>query len=275
MTDNPRANETPVATNPEAPMPSAEQTTAKPTEGTPVDAPKEVTTSQEEVNATDDLELPEGTSERTREQFDKLKTQLREERSRKTNVQNVFEQLRPAQPAVTQEQINSFVDPVTGQVDINGLNTLIYSTHQRAARAEQTVQGWIEGQQEKEAYTSHPDLDPNNLKSFNRTLFNKTRAVLMDSMLNPQDYNGKPLTVKEAGDLAKGVTSQAIDAAEKAGAQKAIESLTPKEQASLEATGRSDRRNDVGDYDQLRQKTRKGDSQAIMERLRNIPAVGR
>ena len=173
----------------------------------------------------------------------------------------------------TQSQINSYVDP-NGNIDINGLNNAIYSAQQRAANAEQTVQRWIEDQQTQEAHKAHPELNPNADK-FDPVLHKKTRALLMDSMLNPGDYNGRALTYKQAADLAKGVTLQAIADAEKVGAQKAIENLTPKEQASLEATGRSDRRTQVDSFESLRVRTRKGDKTAIMERLKNIPEVGR
>ena len=94
-------------------------------------------------------------------------------------------------------------------------------------------------------------------------------------MVNPQDYNNKQLSYKEAADLAKGVSSKVIAEAEKVGATKAIEGLTPKEQASLEATGRSDRRTEVSDLDTLKQNTRRGDLGSIVERLKGIPPVGR
>ncbi len=274
MTDTPQAEvpqgqePMPSSTNAEAPEP---QQAAAPTGETP----KEVSAGVEgaEVSIENETELPEGVSERTRREFDKLRTQLREERANRMKNQSVFEQLRPSQQPLTQDQINSYVDP-QGNVDINGLNKAIYSAQTRAANAEQTVQRWIEDQQTQEAHRAHPELNPNNTK-FDQVLHNKTRALLMDSMLNPTDYSGRPLTYKQAADLAKGITAQALTEAEKMGAQKAVESLTPKEQASLEATGRSDRRTQVGDMDSLRQRTRKGDMGAIMERLKGIPTAGR
>ena len=273
MTDNPRANETPVTTNPEAPMPSVEQTTATPTEAPEAAAPeREVSAGTEEGTAKSENfdDLPEGTSDRTREQFDKLRSQLREEKAKRVQTQSVFEQLKPFQQPSAPVSTSQFIDPVTGNVDVNGLNYVISTTQQRAERAEQTVQRWVEEQQTKEAYTSYPELNPSH-DSFNASLHRKTRAVLMDSMINPQDYSGKPLSFKEAADIAKGVTPEVLQKAQEEGAKKAIEGLTPKEQASLEASGRSDRRNQTSNLDDLKWRTRKGDPSAITERLRNIP----
>lgn len=277
MADNPKAQEAPVTTTPAEPMPSSEQTTTEvqPSQTAAVDESQvSAGTERTEVQEENSLELPEGASDRTREQFDKLKTQLRDERAKRVNTQSVFEQLRPSQPAMTQAQINQFVDPMTGNVDVNGLNQAIYSAQQRATNAEQTVQRWIEDQQTKEAFSAHSELNPQN-SNFDRSLHNKTRALLLDSMVNPQDYNNKQLSYKEAADLAKGVSSKVIAEAEKVGATKAIEGLTPKEQASLEATGRSDRRTEVSDLDTLKQNTRRGDLGSIVERLKGIPPVGR
>ena len=76
--------------------------------------------------------------------------------------------------------------------------------------------------------------------------------------------------------MVRGISSEAAEEAEKKGAKKAVEDLTPKEQASLEATGRSDQRSEtVSSLEDLRQRSRRGDLEAVVERLKNIPPVGK
>ena len=59
-------------------------------------------------------------------------------------------------------------------------------------------------------------------------------------------------------------------------AAETIEKLSPKEQASLEATGSPGRRNQADDtLPDLQSKTRKGDLDAVMARLKAIPSVGK
>ena len=88
-------------------------------------------------------------------------------------------------------------------------------------------------------------------------------------MLNPNDYNGKQLSFKEAAELAKKMSGVSVEAIKKEAIKETLEQLTPKEQASLEATGSSTRRTQVtGSVDELRQRTRKGDLDAIVERLK-------
>lgn len=212
-------------------------------------------------------ELPEGTKARTRKEFDKLKDQFREERTRRIKAEKAFTSMKPAEPVVDQ-----YVDPTTGVVDVAGLNKSISDTKQRAVRAEKTVQSYIQEQQSQEAFKAYPELDSDN-DNFDEDLHRRTRAFLTASMVYPQDYGDRTLTYKEAADMAKAGTTKAVEKAQEEGGKKAIEKLTPKEQASLEATGRSDRRKG-GNQEDLSKRTRTGGQagvEAAMERLKSIP----
>ena len=105
----------------------------------------------------------------------------------------------------------------------------------------------------------------------------RNRAFALDSMIHPEDYSGKPLSFKEAADLAKSnLPAKKVEEVRKEAAKAAIEQLTPKEQASLEAVGSPDRRSQVEQpLEDLRFRSRKGDQDAIVERLKGIPVVGR
>ncbi|MBM4401858.1 MAG: hypothetical protein FJ044_01275 [Candidatus Cloacimonetes bacterium] len=218
--------------------------------------------------------LPEGVRERTRQEFDKLQQRLREERQRREQLEQKFASTQPQQPQypqATQSTIDQFIDPMTGEVNVRGLNQAIAQTQQRAVRAEQMVQRYIEEQQSREAYVAYPQLNP-DAENFDGDLHRRTRAFLLDSMMNPKDYGDKQLSFKEAAELASRGLEKAVAKAEEAGAKKALEQLTPKEQASLEAEGRSDRRKEaMADLQKLREKSRRGDLEAIVQRLKKVP----
>lgn len=248
MTDETRAQEEAVTTQP-APMPSADQT-SEVAESQPVE-PQAV--SDEE------LKLPAGVSERTAEQFEKLKTQLAELKAQQSSK-------APKQ----QSQVAPLYDPTTGYVDVNeleGLRQVAIDAQTQIAELKAEREKEQEEAQTKEVLSTYPELDPES-KGYNRDFYKATRAVLLDSRYNPDDYGGKSLTYKQAADIAKSMNSNAISEAEKVGAEKALTRLSPKEQASLEATGRSDKRVNVTDDAELVEQTRKGNLDAIIARMK-------
>ena len=249
MTNESRAPIEAVTEQP-TPMPSVEQQSVV-EESQPVEQATAV--SDEELN------LPEGVSERTAQQFEKLKTQLAE-----LKAQRSLTDTKPTKP------VAPLYDPTTGYVDVNELESLRQiaidaQTQIAELRAEQETKQ--EEAQTKEVLSTYPELDPES-KGYNASFYKATRAVLLDSRYNPSDYGGKSLTYKEAADIAKSINSNAISEAEKVGATKALDALSPKEQASLEATGRSDKRTNVVDQSDLVEGTRKGDLNSIIARMK-------
>ena len=241
--------------------------------------------------------LPAGTSERTAEQFDKLKDNnrrlyeanqlLQQELSRKKQIEQQF---KPVQTAVPQDQppkIEQFIetDPVTGEQFVNEdrLKKAISEAQSRATRAEQSVQSYIQQQQQREeqrqteeAYKAYPELNPKHDK-YDVDLTKKTRAFLLDSMVNPQDYNGRPLTFKEAADVVK--TQLGAKPAQPAPVTteepKKEEAKEAKVQASAGAEGVSSttqRNFTVPDEEltKLQKETRMGDAWAIAKRLTRV-----
>ncbi len=218
--------------------------------------------------------LPDDASDRTKREFEKLRSQLADERQKRMQSESVFDSIR-MKPQANTGELGNLYDPNTNLVDIAALEQLrikTLSAEERATRAERTVERYVEEQQTKEALAVHPELDPSK-KGFNQTLYKATRAILLDSMVNPQDYDGRQLSYKAAADLAKSVNNKVVADAERQGATKAIEGLSSKEQAALEATGRSDGRSYTEDSDDLAYRTQKGDVKAIMERLKRIPTA--
>lgn len=254
------------AANSPEPMPSSTEQAAGSTEAPAKEVPaKEVSNEDVEV-------LPEGVKERTSEQFNKLKSQLKEERTRRMEYEEYLKTI-PA-PQYQQAEPEPLYDPNTGYVDISALEKLrlqAETANKRATTAEKRFDKYIREQQEREAYAAHPEIDPKS-DAFDRMLFNTTRAILTDSIMNPRDYGGKELTAKEAADLAKKAGSSEVKKIETLASQKAIEQLTPKEQASLEATGSTGRRTG-GNIQELKDRTRRGDADAIVQRLKGIPSI--
>lgn len=268
MAEDTQGTTVPVSEPQDAPMPSADQQTPV-SEGQGMDAPQEVSTPKAE-----DTALPESAAERTRREFDKLKEQLRQERTRREYVESVFQSMQPKQP---EPQITPIIDPDTGlprEDVLTDIQRRALEAEQRAKNAESQVQSYLQEQENRATYAVYPELDPQG-PTFNKDLHRRTRSFILDSMLNPDDYGGKQLSFKEAADLAKGVDTKAITAAKQAGAQQAIEQLSPKEQAALEAVGNPSRRAEaLSNLEELRRRSRQpGDegTLAVIERLKALP----
>ena len=215
-------------------------------------------------------QLPTEASERTREQFDKLLDNnkklydtvevMRQELERRNQAQQVFQPVQQAQPARQQQLPNAqdYVerDPVTGEEFVNTerLNASIKELNERASRAEQAISNYIQTneqreveRQNKEAFSSHPELDPKS-PNFDAQFSDFTRAVIYDSLINEYRYGGRPLSFKEAADLVKTrttpggqapttVTQVSTPAAQAAQVVQPDATQEAKEQGSLAATG--------------------------------------
>lgn len=277
MADDIQGQTDPVKATQDSAMPTEEQKTPTLEEVDSGAAPQEVSPTTEATEG-----LPDDASERTKKEFEKLRDELRTERSRRIETERMFGQTTPATPQQfipNQQQVTQVYDPQTGLLNEQALTDIqlkAMQAEQRATKAEQAIANFQIEQQTREAYVAHPELNPSN-KDFDKDLNNRVRAFALDSMIHPEDYGNKQLTFKEAADFAKQTLSpKVVEQAKKEAAQEAIEQLTPKEQASLEAVGSPDRRQQVEQpLDQLRYRSRKGDLDAIVERLKGIPVVGR
>lgn len=253
-------------------------------------------------------ELPGGVSERTREQFDKLKDSnqrlleanklLQGELTKRYQTERTFAPIQQAtqmgpQPVVQPQgvqapQVEQFVeiDPVTGEQYVNEakLQTAIANANARAVRAETAVRNYIQQQQAveddrqtREAYTAHPELNP-NAENFDKGLHRRTRALLLDSMMNPVDYDGHALSFKEAADFANEQTTKEATELEKKVEGQRQESIEKKEQASLAAQGQTGVQPPPAEVSEeladLIRRTRAGDPWALAQRLKNTPHTG-
>jgi hypothetical protein len=227
-------------------------------------------------------DLPEGTSDRTKEQFSKLKEsnrQLKEQLERSTQGDSVFDSFRnPKQSTApvpkgqeASEQKNAVTIEQDGTVDVDKLNTRLESAEQRANAAEQKssqtaeqIMRFEETRQAQEAHGEFPQLDPApGNEKFDTNFFELVKDRLLSNM-----YKGKQETLVQAArgiaDNYKGIESEGKAKEEAVKEFKQNQSQT--EHGPVEA-GRGESRQTTSDTDDLRQRTRMGDKNALLERL--------
>lgn len=269
MADEQQAEIVPENSTQDAPVPSAEQKTSEVVETAEV---AKETSEAKPVEAAEELTLPEDAKERTTQQFEKLKRELAAERAERSRLQRAFTKAQPQQPTST---LPEWYDPKTGEVDVQKLNQREQLLQREIATMKSQLSGVTrvsEKKQEEEAYASYPELDPN------RKEFDEDFQKQVISHMATEFAEGKAPTIKDAADNIMRIAEKVAKKAEKVGAKKALESLSPKEQAALEATGRSDKRLPSQDLGAIRAQTRAGGRsgvEAAMQRLSKISPVGK
>jgi len=253
--------------------------------------------------------LPEDTRERTRAQFEKLidsnkrlfesNQALMKEIQQKNQSNQTFAPIQNVPPATRQPtQINpqDFIetDPTTGEsvVNVEKMKNHIAEINQKASRTEQAMESYIKSaeareieRQNREAFTTYPELNPREEKTFSSSFNKQVRGVLIDSMYNPDDYAGRPLTFKEAADFVKGTaqsqqqpksTTEDEEKAKKVAEDAAKTAKELKQQGSAQVQsqpGNPPAPTDDAALQELRFKTRMGSTEALAKRLINTPHI--
>lgn len=240
---------------------------------------------QEEVEALEGAKNPE----RTRKYIEKLKGQLKERGQAspapepEQKFQPIFDQFRqPAVPnaenydALSQQQVNSIAERYVdseGNVDIEKLNQALMVANQRAAHAEQNSQKAVEeirryeeSRQLKEAYEPYPQLDPKHKK------FDPDFYELVSQKIMVENYaKGGNLTLKEAADyIAERYRREPnVEKAKEEAVEEYKRAQEKRNQGPVER-GRGQSRESLSNYDDLRNRSRHGDNQAIAKRLADL-----
>lgn len=219
-------------------------------------------------------DLPDNASDRTREEFEKLKKHNQElkeqlERQSRASTPSVLDSLNPSVPDakafnnLNQSQVESIQESFTTKgddgyeyVDVKKLNEALRKADERAKRAEeqakqaqQQFERFEEKQQTKVAYSEFPQLDPNSDK-FDRKFYENVRDKLI-----AQAYRGEKDLLKAASEVK-----------DLMGEPKAKPEVDKKQTQKQVIASQTSAR--AGDWDNLVQATRKGQSGAIAERLR-------
>ena len=250
-------------------------------------------------------------NQRTQEQFGKLidsnkrlyeaNELLRQQLTQRALANEQFAPIQ--QPPIQQgsaRQVNVAdfveVDPVTGDrfIDDKKLQAKIEDLNTKASRAEEAVQRYIQtseqreiDRQNEEAFKAYPELNPSG-SEFNTKFHNQTRALIYDSLINPQDYGGRPLSFRKAADFAKGDSNmpnseknQQASASTKLEGQ-TVAANTPsgedaKQQAAASVAGEQPVTRDAlagsEELTKLQQATRYGDTEALARRIANTEHI--
>jgi len=261
-----------------------------------------------ETSSTQAKESAQTDNKRTQEQFEKLLDSnkrlyeanelLRQQLTQRalSNEQFAPIQQPPQQAPAQQVNVADFVeiDPVSGEryIDDKKLQTKIEELNNKASKAEEAVQSYIKtaeqreiDRQNEEAFNAFPELNPSGDK-FDVKFHNQTRALIYDSLINPQDYGGKPLSFRQAAEFAKGgdkaVTNseknQQASASTKSEGQTAAETspdtgVDAKQQAAASVAGEQPATREQlassEELKELQQATRRGNTEALARRIAN------
>jgi len=280
-------------TNPAEENNTAEQVNQQETMPVSEQKPTELPLEEADTSAVD-TNLPKQVSERTRQQFEKLKRHNRElanklaeaQQSKPQGVESVFDNFHPKQVAgrysnLDQSQVrniaNQFVDQ-DGNVDINGLNNALVQANlqarqavNEARQAREEIARWEEGRQTKEAHNKYPQLDPLQKDKFDRQFYDLVR----DRMVSNFSKGIKRSFREAADDIAK--VYHPVDPSKIK--ESAIADFKQKQKARQQGPleeGRGQTPTDRATLNELRQNTRRGggiDNPALDERLKNLGII--
>lgn len=226
---------------------------------------------ESEIDSEVEESLPESASDRTRKEFEKLKEanrKLKEELDSQRGSQDDLSDYIPSHltQRQTEEIQTNFVDQ-NGYVDVNALNRALKEANDRARRAEELALSSAKERERRmiqEAHEKHPYLDPRNAQH-DREFYNAVRDRMVRYFSEGIE---KPLS-EVADEIARfykpAITPEKVEA-EKA---KAVEAYQKSQttRATVNTTT-NQRREPVTDMDDLRARTRDGDSNALQERIR-------
>ncbi len=225
-------------------------------------------------------ELPEDVSERTKEQFEKLKqhnAQLQErlktlEVPPETSVLDTFKLDAKAEvpqfsfPGIPQEQVDNTVADLIdkdGYLDekilkstLSGLQQQIKAAKDEAATLRKTYEQKEENEQVRVTHNKYPQLDPKS-PQFDRKFFEKVKEKMI-----VQFVNGNRDFLQAADSVAEDYPLHV----EKQDAQKKQDQVR-QINATGSTSGRSSTPMKTSSDDELVRRTRAGDTSALMERL--------
>jgi hypothetical protein len=194
------------------PQAPAQAQPAQPTDAVVTDNPR---TKEQFEKLTDTNQRLAQTNDLLRQELQRLDATRQQSNQQFSSVQ----QVPPAQgqPSAL-PKVEDYID-----IDANGnrfvneakFNKAIQDIYQKASKAEEVATTYVQAaqqnevaRQEREAFSAYPSLNPRG-GQFDPRFSQQTRAIVYDSMINPQDYGGRPLGFKEAADFVQESTGGA------------------------------------------------------------------
>lgn len=222
--------------------------------------------------------LPDGVSERTKAEFDKLKehnAQMKAELDAYKSKTSVLDELKVPEaqeetPNLSTTEVaeikSKFVDD-NGYVDVAKFEEALSKAEERAKRAEEIaarVEKKIQNSEEtveiKAAHAEFPQLDPHNEK-FDPNFYKLVKLELVDQMMK-----GNKDLMKAAREISKLYTPVVdVQKAKEEAVEEFSKKTTKRSQASETVTGRG--AGEPSDKDELVRRTQSGDTSALFKRL--------
>ncbi len=233
------------------------------TETTQVESP---TTEMESIpeTAQEDVALPDS-KEEERKAFQEMRLEnkrLKEEIESRQKNESAFEIFKP-KPQLTSFSSEQFVDPITGEVNLQAMNQAQEATITAKVTA-QMEQRLAQEKDEDNARRLHPELfaDPD----IEQEIADRWFAATM---------RGEKVTVTDIANKVGKRFQKALTKAEEVGAQKALQDVAPKEKVALTASGQSSssaQRQISAEQDQrIIESIRFGSDDALAEAMSKIP----
>lgn len=202
---------------------------------------------------------PKFQSEEERKAFQEMRLEnkrLKEEVAARQSNESAFQVFKPQPVNVNPQQFN---DPVTGE-----FNQVAYTQAELQkvkAEASQAARDEIDEFQARQKY---PEI-----------FADRETEEIVASQWFASKMRGENVTVTQIADRFAKRWGKAVTQAEKVGAQKALQQVTPKEQAALAATGQTGAAAQLEQSDDERRRlseaTRFGKEDAITARMSKIP----
>jgi hypothetical protein len=265
MNDNNKAEEKVVETETTqvAPPTTEEPTTEVQTEVKESDDQGSVI--EESVDVPEDVEEQRRAFQEQRQEIKRLKSEI-QNRNKGESAFSAFRQQTPPVGQVNAVNIQDFQDPITGETNWQAynqqVNTALSQVRQSATyEAQQAVREEID---EQNARNKHPELfsDP------------EVEQEIADRWIAAK-IRGENPTVTDIADRISKRFGKTISKAEKIGAEKILNEVSEKEQASLTVSGQTSQpAQQAASAEQLAElstKTRYGDDDAIAARMSKIP----
>lgn len=192
---------------------------------------------------------------------------LKEEKKARLANESAFNAFRPQVAPVSQPgvvRIEDYTDQLTGETNWNAYN-------QAQLQREQQV---IQQAEWRAQQTTQDVLDENNARSKYPEVFSdpEVEQEVADRWFAAK-MRGENPTISDIAERVSKRFQQAVSKAEKIGAEKMLNEVSAKEQATLEATGQNVNQtaSSQDELDDLRLKTRVGNQDAITARIKAIP----
>lgn len=246
--------------------------------------PEENQINEEALEINDDPqsqsdELPDGVSERTREQFEKLKESNKRlkaqleanQQPKKTIVDDLFPQNKPAQqyhnlsPQQVQQATSNFVD-AEGYLDAEALNSelvrlnkIAQEAQMAAVAARQEIERSQQDEEMRKAHTLYPQLDPES-PEFNQDFYDMTKKHVVGQMY--EQGRGSLLIAAQAVAKLMKVTESKVKAE-----QSRENNVQRREQLATDGSSAKRPSGNIN-LDELRRRSIAGDMDAISARLK-------